>query len=271
MGTAAQQGLYARPALYDILYTPGTAAEVDALQRIEAFCSGKTGDRLRSERLWFEPACGTGRYLRTAANRGLRTAGFDLDPGQIDYARRSRALRSTRLFCADMADFLDAAYATDLVQGTVDFAFNPVNSIRHLASDQLVWAHLRQIARILRPGAVYVVGLSLTDYRSLEAEEDLWEGRRGRCRVSQLVNYLPPEPGTERARQERVISHLTVHRPRGVEHFDDVYDLRCYDDRQWRTIVSKADLESAGSFDATGEPLGDRRLPYQLEALRSAG
>ena len=95
-----------------------------------------------------------------------------------------------------------------------------------------------------------------------------WEGRRGGCRVSQLVNYLPPQPGTDLDRTERVLSHLTVTRESGQQHFDDSYDLRTYDADQWRALLRKSPLRPAGSFDALGHPRGERTLPYQLEALQ---
>lgn len=257
----ARQGLYADPMIYDILHTPGTAREVSVLERIEALFAA---DSTAPGRLWFEPACGTGRYLRVAAGRGRRVAGFDLDAGQVAYARR----RVPGCFVADMRNFGTEAAAAGFPAGCADFAFNPVNSIRHLADDCEMRAHLAQVAAILKPGAVYVVGISLTDYDWLLEDEDLWEGVRGRCRVSQLVNYLPPEPGTGRARLETVISHLTVTRPRGEEHFDDHYDLRTYSEEEWAALIAGSELERGGSFDAFGQPLGERSLPYQLEALR---
>ena len=52
-----RQGLYADPSLYDILHTPGTAAEVTAWRRSRRRLAAGTCDR---SRLWFEPACGTG-------------------------------------------------------------------------------------------------------------------------------------------------------------------------------------------------------------------
>ena len=112
------------------------------------------------------------------------------------------------------------------------------------------------------------MGLSLTDYARLEAEEDVWTAARGRCRMTQVVNYLPPEPGTARARRERVLSHLTVARPRGEEHLDDAYDLRTYDRRQWRRLVARSALAHVGSHDPWGGELGARSLNYQLEVLR---
>ena len=261
----AGQSLYADPMVYDILYTPGTAGEVTALEKIEKeFAAGRT----RSDRLWFEPACGTGRYLRVAEGRGRRVAGFDRDPGQLDYARGRLKGPPGGLFVADMEDFAAAAARSGIKKNSIDFAFNPVNTIRHLESDRAFVRHFDQMADLLKPGAVYVVGLSLIDYKNLLPEEDLWVATRGGCQVSQLVNYLPPEPGTATTRVETVISHLTVTRPRGTEHFDDTYGLRTFDKKQWRDLVKRSRLEHAGSFDAFAAPVEDRTLNYQLDVLR---
>ena len=283
--TRQRASLYADPAIYDILYTPGTAAEVDALERIERWWARRrrahaatAGGRTEStdpapDRFWFEPACGTGRYLRVAGRRGRRIGGYDRDEGLLAYARRrlQRTLPASDLSApppvvlatADMTD----ARVPGLRAGTVDFAFNPVNTLRLLPEDRAVLAHFQQMARLLKPGGLYVVGLSLIDYDWLLPEEDLWEAQRGVCRVSQLVNYLPPEPGTRRGRREQVVSHLTVTRPAGSDHFDDTYDLRCYDRRQWHRLLARSALQHVESFDAQGRPRAGRILPYQLEAL----
>lgn len=259
-----RQGLYADPMVYDILYTPGTAGEVTSFEKIERrFARGK----LAKKRLWFEPACGTGRYLRVAQGRGRRVAGFDLDEGQLTYARSRLEGPPGGLFTADMTHFSAAAGKAGLEPGSVHFAFNPVNTIRHLDSDRAFLKHFNQMADLLKPGAIYVVGLSLTNYEHLMHEEDLWQTSRGRCKVSQLVNYLPPEPGTATGRVETVISHLTVERPRGTEHFDDSYGLRTFDQKQWRDLVRRSRLDHVGSFDAFAEPVENRVLNYQLEVL----
>lgn len=265
-----RRGLYADPAVYDILYTPGTAAEMDALERIERRL---TPGPLRPDRLWLEPACGTGRCLRVAQRRGRRVAGFDREPGMLAYAAArlgSAAPRGgrPRLFAADLADFAAAARGAGLREGTVDFAFVTVNSLRHLPTDRAMLAHFGQVAVLLRPGGLYVVGLSLTDYQWLWPDEDLWTAARGHCRISQVINWLPPEPGTPRGRRERALSHLTITRPGGTEHVDDAYDLRCYDRKQWQRLLAASALAHAGSFDARGRPLPPGQWPYQLEALR---
>ncbi len=267
-GKSIQQDLYADPMLYDILHTPGTAVEVSAFEKVEAALADRP---LAYNRLWFEPACGTGRYMRVAAHRGRKVAGFDLDEGQLRYARKRKisGVKSadSLYFQADMQDFISAASNNGYSPHSVDFAFNPVNSLRLLKTDEAMLAHFNQMAAILKPDAVYVVGISLTDYDWMFSEEDLWEGVRGQIKVSQLVNYIPPEAGPANSRVEKVISHLTVSRPSGEAHFDDSYGIRTYDGKQWRDLVGKSGLKHVGSFDAWGQPLGDRVLPYQLEAL----
>jgi len=262
------QSLYADPMVYDILYTPGTAGEVSAFEKIENEFADR---RLKKNRLWFEPACGTGRYLRVAQGRGRRIAGFDLDEGQLAYARGRLKGPPGSLFAADMTSFANAAERAGLKPGSIEFAFIPVNTIRHLESDRAMLRHFAQMADLLKSGGIYLVGLSLTDYGNLLPEEDLWQTARGRCQVSQLVNYLPPEPGTKTRRIETVISHLTVKRPGGIQHHDDTYGLRTYDVKQWRALIKRSRLDHAGSFDAFAEPVEERGLNYQLEVLRNPG
>jgi len=242
-------GLYADPTIYDILQTPGTAGEVDDFERVAA-AHGVRGST------WFEPACGTGRYLRVLAERGRRVLGYDADAGMVAYA--ARRLGST-VWKGSMTD----AVVPGVRPSSVAVAINPVNTLRLLMSDREMTTHFAQVAGLLAATGIYIVGISLDD-PDARPDEDLWEAARGRCRVSQLVNYLPPEPGT---RRETVLSHLVVTRPRGVEHHDDRYELRSYSRRQWRRLVQGSALDWAGSYDGSGRPLGDRVVPYQLEGL----
>ena len=238
---------YPEPGVYDVLHAPGTAAEVDGLQRIAARWVGAKAAT------WLEPACGTGRYLRVASRRGIRCIGFDRDPAMIEYARH----RGCNVFVADMTVFAGRKRA--------DFAFNLHNSIRHLRSDAAMLAHFSEMARVLRPGGAYAVGLSLTRYGAEEPEEDVWEGRRGRMRVQQLVQYLPP-PG--RGRFERVVSHVRIERPAGVTQHDSTYDLRCYDLAQWRRLVARSPFRIVASVNGAGATIERGHVPYGIEILK---
>jgi SAM-dependent methyltransferase len=232
--------LYRHPSWYDVLHAPGTAEEVDGLERIaRRFVA-------RDARTWLEPCCGTGRYLRVLAGRGRRVAGVDLSRPMLDYAwqrLRARGLhRRARLLRGSMLDV-----GRLLPPGSIDAAFNPINSIRHLRSVGDVRAHLRGVARVLAPGGAYIVGLSLSAFGRESPGEDVWVGRRGRVR--QVVQYLPP---ARRGRPERVISHVEVRTPARTIDFSWSYDLLALDGRTWRQAVSAAGLRIAATVDENG-------------------
>jgi SAM-dependent methyltransferase len=257
---------YEDAEVFDVLHAPGTRREVDGLERIaRTFCAGAAGRRLT----WLEPACGTGRYLVEAARRGHRAIGFDLSTSMIRYARGQLkgigAAPGSRVFVGDMTRFASRV-------PVADFAFCPINTIRHLGSDSAMRRHLREVRRALSPGGVYAVGLSTSAYGMEVPAEDVWEGRRGDVRVKQIVEYLPPRKSSDRF--EQVYSHLVITRGGrngSEEHRDHAYRLRCYSDRQWRTMVASAGLRIAAVTDDRGEPHDPGPFGYAFYILtRSA-
>ena len=254
--------LYSNAGVYDILHTPGTAGEVDGLLRTAArFCDCRRLSIL-------EPACGSGRYLRVLGGRGHRVLGFDIDADMVRYARdrieRGGLTRRARVVQLDMEHFADA-----LPGGwqSFDLAFNLINTIRHLESDEALLSHLREVRKVLRPGGVYLVGLSLSAPPFEQPSEDVWEGRRGRCHVRQLVRYIPP--ANPRVRKEEVISHLSITTPGGTGYADSSYWLRTYTLRQWRSIVRTAGLQIGGIFDEGGSPTRAIEPAYRVFALQA--
>lgn len=248
----ARSGLYDDPEIYDILHAPGTRDEVDGLEQIERrFVDPALTARAR---LWLEPACGSGRYLREANRRGIDTVGFDLSEGMIGYARDhspapGAGVGRAEYFNADMTDF-----ARRLGRRRASFAFNLINTIRHLTSDQAMLAHLGQVAQILAPGGVYVVGISLTAYGAEAPSEDVWVGARGRRRVTQVVQFIPPNAdGNARSRSELVISHLAVESAGGTQHRDSRYRLRTYSLEQWKDLIERSPLEVVAEVDEVGQ------------------
>jgi len=182
----------------------------------------------------------------------------------IEYARarmRARGLaRRSTLVAGDM-ERIDR-----LVQASsVHFAFNTINSIRHLTTDAALDRHLRAMSRVLVARGIYAVGLSMSDYEHETESEDVWEGARGRCRVTQVVQYLPP---TRRRRIETVISHLSIERPRGVEHIDSRYELRAYDLRQWLERLDASPLSLEAVVDEHGRDVDVERAGYAIFILR---
>ena len=254
---------YDHPSWYDILHTPGTAREVTGLQRIARRYAGAGAMR------WLEPACGPGRYLRVAAGRGVRVAGFDLNPAMVAYARawfERRGLRGD-VFEADMTRFRTPRGAR------YDFAFCPINSVRHLLSDEAMLGHLEAVRRALKPGGVYALGVETTIYGGTFPAEDVWVGSRGVVTVRQVVNYRPPR---RKERVERVFSHLTIETPSRTHSLESAYDLRSYDRGEYEALLKKAGWEVLGRCNSDGRealltPDGDVVGGYALYVLRPVG
>jgi SAM-dependent methyltransferase len=181
----------------------------------------------------------------------------------VRYAREKLGGRG-RLFVAGFADFADR-----MRPRSVDMAFCTINTIRHIEHDAEMLAHLGQIARVLRPGGVYVAGLSVT-IRGMESpSEDVWEGGRAGVRVKQIVQFIPPERG----RFETAVSHLIIRRRAGApaEHRDSAYRLRTYSLRQWTALLRRSALEVRAVTDQDGLPIEPPTLGYALWVLGPRG
>lgn len=259
-------GLYGEPAIYDILHTPHTSWEVGGLVQIAQRFLG--AEREPSSMTWLEPACGTGRYLREAARKGVRVVGFDRSEAMIAYALERIAKigpkKKPHLFVGDMVGF-----ESQIKPASVDMAFNLINTIRHLPSDKAMLEHFAGIRAALKPGGIYVVGISLSAYGREQPDEDVWSGKRGRVHVTQIVNYEPASNGTgPGSRVEMVYSHMMVQKPSGLTHYDDSYGLRSYNLAQWRSIVSRGGFERIATIDELGEDVMVLEPGYALHVLR---
>ncbi|MDZ4804589.1 MAG: class I SAM-dependent methyltransferase [Candidatus Eisenbacteria bacterium] len=251
--------LYDHPDWYDILFTRGSAAAVHGLVRV---AQDWTAPARRPS--WLEPACGTGRLLLPAVRLGIRVTGYDRNPAMVAYAReRLRPFgRSARVVMADMVDADDI-----LPRDGFDFAFTLDNSIRHLPDDAAVSRHLESMARLVRPGGCYLVGLSFHDPARADVCEDIWTGRRGKTRVTQMVQFEPPSAGSRR-RHERVIEHVTIEAERRVIHGNATWRLLLIEHRRWERLVTASPWAWVATLDATGSPIGPGVFDYQWVVLR---
>lgn len=266
---------YADPVVYDILHQPGTKEEVAYLERI---INERLPRTLRNGAV-LEPACGTGRVLLALA-RTRPVVGFDLSGQMVEYARRRAArtgvAKKCSFFAADMRSF--EGLWPDSAPRPVALACNLINSIRHLENDRDMLAHFAQVAAVLAPGGVYAVGIHISAYGDEPPTEDVWSGSRGKVRVTQVVNYIPPtNRRTEAGRAERVISHMTISGEGGTgkagakrdRHVDSSYALRAYDLPQWETLIGRSALRIDGITDSSGEDAQPDPMTYRVFLLKA--
>lgn len=286
---------YSHPEAYDIINAPGTLREVNGFEAIAARhvlrIPGRAGRKATRSLTWLEPCCGSGRYLRLIAGRMGRAAadpkvrkascrsgrviGIDLDPGMVAYAqtrlRRSAAGRCATVLQADIRRLPPRFVRT----GSVDVAFCPHNSVRHLLTERDLLAHLGSIRRAISPRGIYIVGLELTPPEEMLASESVFVGKRGRLNVREVFEYLPPGDTDARRPLETVVTWLEVEQTgrdggQARREIGSTYRLRCWRIEQWRRLVARSRLREIAVVDTRGRVLPIDYSRYALRVLRRA-
>jgi len=266
-GKKGQARLYGMPLAYEVLHWKGTGKDVRGLLRM----AGKfVGGQAKARGTWLEPACGTARYLRVAAERVEKCIGVDLADELMAFGRNAMSpemRKKVRLIRGDMTKLEDVVKA-----GSVDFAFNMINTVRHVKSDAAMVRHLRGVRHALRPGGVYVVGLSLSWYGVEMPTEDVWQGTLQGLRVLQTVQYLPAAGGgTARKRMEQVLSHLQMTQGRGKGatswDVDDRYELLSFNLEEWLKVVERSRMRVIATVDEDGNEIAPAEPGYSIFVL----
>ena len=152
--------LFDVPDVYEQVFCREASVEADFLNA----CFAKYSDR--PVQTAFEPGCGGGRLLSLLADRGIRVSGIDQSQAAVDFAnsRLADAQNPVPVKLADMANATDSYWSDPT---PADAAFASVNTLRHLPCDRSVLTHLELMARVVRPGGVYVVDIQLAEDRPL--------------------------------------------------------------------------------------------------------
>jgi SAM-dependent methyltransferase len=219
--------LYDYPAYYDLVFGSDWKAEFDFL--VDVF--GQFG-RGKVKRV-FEPACGTGRLLYRLAREGFEVSGLDLNPRAVDFCnkRLTRQGFSPSVICGDMSDFR--------LPKKVDAAFNPINSFRHLLSEEQAEGHLHCMADVIRPGGLYVLGLHLTPTAGEPLTEESWSARRGHLAIN---THLATMELDRRKRTERCRMRLDIYTPTQRRQIVDELVFRTYTRDQLDRLLNRIAL-----------------------------
>jgi len=235
-----QADWYTTPHYYDILLEEDAPVEGTFLELAHAR-HATTTRRGRGKPGVLEIACGSGRLLIEMARRGWHVAGVDLEPAMIEYSRRrlERAGFSGELEVGPMQDFR--------FRRSFDLAHCLISTFRHLLDESAAQDTLRCVARALRPGGVFVLGLHLTEYDWDRRQRERWVAEREGTRVVCNIQSWPPD---RRKRRERVRARLTVEERGKVERTESEWDFRTYDARQLRRLLrSVPELEHVTTYD----------------------
>jgi SAM-dependent methyltransferase len=227
--------LYDFPEYYDLLFGADWKAEI----RFLIGCFERYARR--PVKTVFEPACGTGRLLDKLARRGFRVSGNDLNPKAVAYCnRRLRRLGFPETVeVGDMSDFR--------LKRPVHAAFNLINTVRHLPSEQAMQAHLHCMADALVAGGLYLLGLHLTPTDGPRMDGESWTARRGRVTVE---SRMWTKELDLKGRNERLGIAFDVTTPTKTFRIEDEMNYRTYTQRQMnRLLADVARFDVVETFD----------------------
>jgi SAM-dependent methyltransferase len=174
-------GIYAHPALYAAFHQLEPELIRSALdwgrRGVRPGPRGRRrppGTGLRHVHRVYEPGCGPGQWLAVFARMGCQVYGLDMEPAMVDAART--AIPRATVLVGDMAappsELLAEAAAEPF-----DLALNLHGTAGHLPSPESVERHLRSVWLMLRPGGVYLWGLTVRSGR--RASEPMVLGEYG--------------------------------------------------------------------------------------------
>ncbi|MDA7950586.1 MAG: class I SAM-dependent methyltransferase [Pirellulaceae bacterium] len=227
--------LYDYPQYYEIVYGDDWRAELDFL-----LAALEKHGRPSTKRV-FEPACGTGRLLWRLGKKGFEVGGNDLNPKMITYCnqRLARHRLPKSAVVGDMTNFQ--------CEKKVDLIFNMINSFRHLATEEMAVNHLQSVARSLRKGGLYILGLHLTPTVKSPIDGESWSGRRGHLAV---LSSLQLKERDLKNRKEAFQMSFEVYKPTEIFRIENEVSFRTYTAEQFSALLAKVPaLAVAASYD----------------------
>jgi len=255
---------YESPHYYDIVFDEDTEREADFLEHVLQHYV--TAAPRPGPACVLEPACGSARLVRELVQRGHVVEGFDASRAMLRYGRErlEEDGLEARLFHGRLEDFR--------TRRRFDLAHCFVSTFKYLMDEDAARGHLECVARALRPGGVYVLGLHLTDYAETRKQRERWVAERDGTRVVCNIQSWPPD---RRRRVERVRSRLNVEEDGETRRLETEWDFRTYDLKELRRLLASVPaLQHVTTFDFTYE-LAERELDDgQLDCvllLRRAG
>lgn len=234
---------YDHPRYYDIVFDGDTSREVDFLEAV--FAEHGHGGRHRRV---LEPACGSGRLIAEFSRRGWAATGFDLNERMFAYARTrpigSPGMPGLRLFPARLESFEPCP--------PIDLAHCILSTFKYVLTGKGAASHLRNVARSLVRGGLYVLGVHLTDYRRKFVDHERWTGTEAGTHVVSDTHTWPPDRRTRREslRNRMVIREDDSNGRKRTRRLETHWECRTYDSRQLRALIARVpELEVVACHD----------------------
>lgn len=240
--------LYNLPQIYDIAFSWDNAQEISFFKTIFENEVPFPVDHV------LEPACGSGRFLRTLPAFGFRITGYDNNPHVVQYAQQSVASAGHQEQVAIvLADMVSAEFNHQF-----DAAFNSINSFRYLLTDSDVVSHLKVTGSSLREGGVYIVHLNFAQDGDIPGGHP-WTMERHGIRVTTSWEILNEDHNTKLSHE---LATFDVETEKNRQHFEEPHTLRLWFFEDFRDVVQQSEcFVIAKIFGEDFEALKDGENP----------
>ena len=214
---------YAHADDYDLWFSWDPATERDFV------LGASTRFGIADPRRILEPMCGPGRLLRAMPGWAV---GLDITPEMTRIAARTNPVVR-----ADAGRFAFREQSFDL-------ALNLIDSFRHLRDADAAKNHLRCVARALREGAVYVLGVEINGDIPADTARDEWEIERDGRVARGFVEGVGDFDAASRTETMRVVYEIDGNRR------EFLHSMRTYTRRQMEDLIDdEGSFEIAAVFD----------------------
>lgn len=235
--------LYDYPELYHVLLAPEQDMMDDLYAWMDRHLEGSCNRVM-------DPACGPGTALLPFAEDGCFVAGNDLAAGMVATAGKVLGEWPTELRQGDMRHL-------PFETGPFDVALNLYASIGHLPDDDAVAEHLEAVARNLRKGGLYFLGLTVCDGEADTTPLQLFEAEPtpipsgGMAAVAYESVYRDPPKREERIRVVVLTKGVAGAPPQLVEE----YTLLTFSAEQLASVIARVpSLELAAAYAMEEDP-----------------
>lgn len=191
----------------------------------------------------YEPGCGGGRLVVELASKGFHVTGLDQSSAAVEYARKTLAARrlTSEIIVGDMREVIaDAEF---------DVAYCLVNTFRHLLTEDDAKQHLQSVAKMLRPGGLYIIGMHLLPPDADEEDEEDWSVKTPKATVHM---QLVATDCDRKLRHETLRFSMTANVANKAEpicHASD-YRMRIYEAAHVRQLLASVpEFELVDVFD----------------------
>jgi SAM-dependent methyltransferase len=229
-----QRDWYDTPLYYDIIFDGDTQQEARFL--LDAYA--KHASKSEKPPHILEPACGSGRLMKALASEAKVVHGFDLSSAMVDYA-------AARVPQAKVWQDRMESFTCPLPQ--YDLAHCLVSTFKYLLTEAHARAHLRHVAKHLRTGGIYALGIHLTDYQNTRYEHERWSGTRNGLKV---ICNTRTWPADRKTRLEPLRTRLTLTQNGRTQRQETRWHFRTYDAAQVKQLLkSVPELHLVACYD----------------------